>query len=100
MGMAGAPLPLPASSDGSVIRFKNEFISSNAPVCAPVAASPESWVSAFVKADPVKPYSVVNEAGSVAPFATALSIPVATLVGFTGAPGGNCGTRAVLQVDD
>src|SRR5215831_20503012 len=67
---AGPPAPamlfLP-STKGSSMTPRNWLVSWNAPCWAPVAASPESSVSALPRLTPVRPKMFANAPGSVPP---------------------------------
>ena len=58
---------------------RNWLVSWNAPCCAPVAASPESSVSALPRLTPVSPKRFANAPGSVPPLLKNALIALATL---------------------
>jgi hypothetical protein len=67
------------STKGSNMTPRNWFVSWNAPCCAPVAASPESSVSALPRLTPVSPKRFANAGGSMPPLLKNASIALATL---------------------
>src|SRR5215813_6020338 len=67
------------STKGASMTPRNWLVSWNAPCCAPVAASPESSVSALPRLTPVSPKRFANAAGSVPPLLKNALIALATL---------------------
>ena len=65
--LAPLPPPAPPPAVGSIIRSRNCVIIWNALVCAPVASSPSSWVSAFKYAGPDRLPRLAKPGGSAPP---------------------------------
>src|SRR5215472_14318438 len=74
-----APNALRPSTKGSSMTPRNWLVSWNATCCAPVAASPESSVSALPRLTPVSPKRFANVGGSVPPLLKKALIALATL---------------------
>src|SRR5580658_1960982 len=79
----------PRSANGLVTSDRNELIASIPVGATPAAATPESCVSAFARADGDRRARFKNASGTVTPLAIALSSPVATEKSLAEAPRGS-----------
>jgi hypothetical protein len=60
-------MPLLPSTNGSSIMLRNWLPIWKPACCAPVAASPESWLSALARLPPVNPNTLTKPGGSAPP---------------------------------